>query len=395
MFIKPQARENVRALVGAAALGSTVGLAIGGAYLAGGLARATVVHAQMQRLAGAASGGFSDTALASSASGQDKAVLAIAQAHDPIVRAPASQGFAAAADADLKDRQVAALVDRLEARRSARDATPAPETVQIASTAVQPAAPVVMKASLVTSKAKLSGAEPFHLRGALDQSRDLECLTQAVYYESRGESNAGQQAVAQVILNRVRHPAFPKSICGVVFQGAKTGGCQFSFACDGQPHHPLENVAWKRSEKVAAEAMDGQVMSEVGDATHFHAVRVAGPISGLMKVAQIGAHVFYRFGGHAGAPSMFHREAEPSLETQAHPIFASLALGPTGSAPNAGKLIESAQAAVHHAAETLENAAKIGAGDSRSKAPTTQPSVAAPAQTVIETAKADEQKPAA
>ena len=188
MLILPQARENVRALVGAAALGSTVGLAIGGAYLAGGLARATVVHAQMQRLAGAASGGFSDTALASSASGQDKAVLTIAQAHDPSAHASVSQGFAAAADADLKDRQVAALVDRLEARRAAREATPAPRVAQTVPAVVEAAAPVVMKASLTTQKAKSPGAEPFHLRGALDQSRDLECLTQAVYYEARGES---------------------------------------------------------------------------------------------------------------------------------------------------------------------------------------------------------------
>lgn len=398
MLIIPQARENVRALVGAAALGSTVGLAIGGAYLAGGLARATVVHAKIQRLAGAASGGFSDTALASATSSQDKAVLAIAQAHDP--NGHYGTNFAAAADAELKDRQVAALAQRLESRRAARaDAPSAPPSLAsptlaaqaVPAPAVAPAQPVAMKAALIQPKARISAAEPFHLRGALDQSRDLECLTQAVYYEARGEPKAGQQAVAQVILNRVRHPAFPKSICGVVFQGAKTGGCQFSFACDGQPKHPMENAAWRRAEKVAADAMDGEVMTEVGDATHFHAARIGGPMSGLLKVAQIGAHVFYRFGGRAGSSSMFHHEAEPS---SGQPIFASLALSPGGASPNTGKLIESAQAAMHHAAETFENAAKMG-GSEPTKSPS-KPQAAPAAPPVVETApKAETQNPAA
>jgi hypothetical protein len=212
----------------------------------------------------------------------------------------------------------------------------------------------------------------------LDQSRDLECLTQAVYYEARGESLSGQRAVAQVILNRVRHPAFPKSICAVVFQGVKDGGCQFSFACDGQPHHPLENAAWRRSESVAAEALEGQVMAEVGDATHFHAATAGSSFSaGLRKVAQIGAHVFYRFSGHAGASSMFNREAEPSEATGARPIFASLALTPqTGADAASGPahFLASASAAVEHAAVAVENAAKgVTAGEGRS------PSVQGPA----------------
>jgi hypothetical protein len=164
--------------------------------------------------------------------------------------------------------------------------------------------------------------------------------------------------VAQVILNRVRHPAFPKSICGVVFQGAKIGGCQFSFACDGQPHHPMDNASWRRAERVAAQALGGQVMAEVGDATHFH---VAGSGStwsvGLMKVAQIGAHVFYKFGGHNGAPSMFRGEPQPSdAASTSRPIFASLALAGNGASPS--QLLASASAAVEHAANAVETAAK-------------------------------------
>jgi len=376
--MKPQARENVRALVGAAALGSCVGLAIGGAYLAGGLARATLVHAQIQRLAGAASAGFSETALHAATGDGDAGVLAIARQHDPL----------AVPDPTGQDRQVAALLERLQERRDARAAAPA-----------TPAAdhPPVIKVALAHSK--IMGAQPFHLRGALDQSRDLECLTQAVYYEARGESEAGQKAVAQVILNRVRHPAFPKTICGVVFQGVATGGCQFSFACDGQPHHPLDNPAWRRAEAVAADALDGQVMSQVGDATHFHVARTRQDwSSSLLKVAQIGAHVFYRFSGHAGSAAMFHADAQPSTPAAApRPLFASLSLAGApqtaapGHGPSAATFIASASAAVEHAATLVENAAKgvAPAKDVPAAAPPAHPAAPAPEEpAVVKTAPA-------
>jgi hypothetical protein len=131
----------------------------------------------------------------------------------------------------------------------------------------------------------------------------------------------------------------------------------------------VENAAWRRSEKVASDALDGQVMTEVGDATHFHVAGAGSGWSRLLKVAQIGAHVFYRFAGSAGSSAMFHRDAEPSPSVQTHPVFASLGLG-AGSSAEASKLIESASAAVHRAATTLENAAKIGPSD-----PKPQPSV--------------------
>jgi hypothetical protein len=126
---------------------------------------------------------------------------------------------------------------------------------------------------------------------------ELDCLTQAVYYEARGEAPSGQAAVAQVVMNRVRHPAFPKTVCGVVYQGARTHGCQFSFACDGWAATPRESGAWRRAREIAARALVGVVAPQVLGATHFHNARVApgwGP--GLMRVAQVGLHVFYRFG---------------------------------------------------------------------------------------------------
>jgi hypothetical protein len=181
-----------------------------------------------------------------------------------------------------------------------------------------------------------SVAQPFKLHAALDQSRELECLTQAVYSEARGESPAGQAAVAQVILNRVRHPAFPKSVCGVVYQG-----CQFSFACNGGRHKHAEGASWDRARKVAMRAMDGYVMADVGTATHFHASRLGSAWSGgLRKVAQIGAHIFYRFSGAKGGAGMFSNDA-PS-----HAVYASLGPLPAGSG---GKLLN----AVEHAAQAV------------------------------------------
>jgi hypothetical protein len=157
---------------------------------------------------------------------------------------------------------------------------------------------------------------PFHFKpadlGAGDHARDTQCLAQAVYYEARGETPAGQAAVAQVVLNRVRHPAFPKTICGVVFQRVGDD-CQFSFACNGAMRAPLDRAAWRRAMAVANRALSGAVMAEVGAATHFQAVRAgAGWAGSLAKVAQIGEHIFYRFTGRAGTPRMFKAEPEPS-----------------------------------------------------------------------------------
>lgn len=135
-------------------------------------------------------------------------------------------------------------------------------------------------------------------RGAakVRQRADLECLTQAVYYEARGESARGQAAVAQVVLNRVKHPAFPKSVCGVVFQGAGRAGCQFSFACDGSMRRRREPGAWEAARDVATRALAGAIRAEVGSATHFHTTHVS-PIWAphMARVTQVGLHVFYKF----------------------------------------------------------------------------------------------------
>ena len=150
--------------------------------------------------------------------------------------------------------------------------------------------------------AALQTSAPFRLANPADTASDLNCLTAAVYYEARGESREGQAAVAQVVLNRVRSPAFPKTVCGVVYQGAAVHSCQFSFACDGSSAAHHETGAWDRARVVAGRALGGYVMSTVAGATHFHVVSLGALWNGsLVKVAQVGQHVFYGFGGHRGA----------------------------------------------------------------------------------------------
>jgi hypothetical protein len=132
-----------------------------------------------------------------------------------------------------------------------------------------------------------------------DAGRALDCLTAAVYYEARSETLDGQRAVAQVVLNRVRNPAFPGSVCGVVYQGSyRTTGCQFSFTCDGSLARRREPAAWEIARQIAASALAGEVYGPVGAAMYYHTTAVH-PFweNSLTPVTTIGAHIFYRWGG--------------------------------------------------------------------------------------------------
>lgn len=166
----------------------------------------------------------------------------------------------------------------------------------------------LINASMPFSAAPISSARPFDLSQSdpLDYRRALLCLTQAVYYEAGFEPAQGRRAVAQVVLNRMRHPAFPKSVCGVVYQGARAPVCQFSFVCDGSLYRRPALGAWKEAEKVAAAAIDGFVEKSVGAATHYHADYVAPYWAPrLAKISQIGAHIFYRWPGTWGSTAAF------------------------------------------------------------------------------------------
>lgn len=152
-------------------------------------------------------------------------------------------------------------------------------------------------------------APPFSMGKASRAAREdaLDCLTAAIYYEAARESPDGQRAVAQVVLNRVRHPAFPASVCGVVYQGSTLPtGCQFTFTCDGSLLRPAERSYWQRAKAIAEAALNGAVFAPVGMATHYHAdyvVPVWAP--NLVKNAAIGAHIFYRWKGNWGTPAAF------------------------------------------------------------------------------------------
>ena len=155
----------------------------------------------------------------------------------------------------------------------------------------------------------ITPARPFSIAAvsATDRSRALQCLTAAIYYEAASEPDAGQQAVAQVILNRVRHPAFPNTVCGVVYQGSeRSTGCQFSFACDGSMARVPSRFYWARAEQVAAAALAGRVMPTVGLATHYHTYAVT-PVWNrqLVMTAMIGAHLFHRWRGWWGTAAAF------------------------------------------------------------------------------------------
>ncbi|MDH4385164.1 MAG: cell wall hydrolase [Caulobacter sp.] len=299
MSLIERSRAGARALVVGASTGAVMGLIVAAAYVAG-TADARQQHVRLTSMALAASGEFSEVALRDRVVRLDPAALAVARRHDPQVTVGDAQ----------RDRQSALLAARLEKRMGSVRSE---------------------KQSGLLLRARFGGpfnpaAAPFRLGGALDASRDLECLTQAVYYEARGETPDGQAAVAQVVLNRVRHPAFPKSVCAVVFQGAYgRGSCQFSFACDGSMRRGREPGAWSRAQKVAGRALGGYVLASVGNATHFHTLNVSPDWrSRLVRVQQVGLHVFYRFGGNAGQPGAFDGQPRPSGAAGAFDIAAGL-----------------------------------------------------------------------
>lgn len=162
------------------------------------------------------------------------------------------------------------------------------------------------------------------------RASELNCLTQAVYFEARGETQTGQAAVAEVILNRVKHPAFPKTVCGVVYQGAAAGrGCQFSFACDGAVERVSEDGAWNRAHRIAAQVLAGVVLADIGGATHFHTTGVSPAWGDRMRlVTRVGTHIFYRFG--APRPSQLpDLTPEPEVQFVSAPVAPQIAVTAT------------------------------------------------------------------
>lgn len=152
-------------------------------------------------------------------------------------------------------------------------------------------------------------AAPFFLNASspAERARAVRCLATAIYYEAALEPEHGQRAVAQVVLNRLRDPNYPKSVCGVVYQGwDRYTGCQFSFTCDGSLLRGAMPVLYQRAEDYAEDALDGHVVAEVGTATHYHADYVDPYWApSLIRIGQLGRHIFYRWPGGAGMPGAF------------------------------------------------------------------------------------------
>jgi len=169
--------------------------------------------------------------------------------------------------------------------------------------------------------------KPFVLSADADDSaRALHCMTQAIYFEAAREPVRGQQAVAQVVLNRLRHPAYPKSVCGVIYQGsARLTGCQFTFTCDGALRWTPQPALWRQAQDVARRALAGFVDKDVGSATHYHAAYVVpywAPT--LVKMTQVGQHIFYRWTGPWGEPPAFSGHYEGRESELSPALLASL-----------------------------------------------------------------------
>lgn len=235
-----------------------------------------------------------------------------------------------------------------EHRPLAHSLAPAATLPSVGDQRLQPLSPeeaAAANAALPLSTAPVESARPFvALQDAtlsLARKSALDCLTAAIYYEAASEGEDGQRAVAQVVLNRVRHPAFPKSVCGVVFQGAeRVTGCQFSFTCDGSLTRRPVSAWWNRARRIAEQALSGSVFPGVGTATHYHAYWVLPYWAGTLdKVTNIKAHIFYRWQGYWGERRAFsgrYAGEEPMAAATIDGRVQFASLGSGGALPEIG-----------------------------------------------------------
>lgn len=212
----------------------------------------------------------------------------------------------APSNADASPSQQGSLVTMRPAainERIMQGATPAvPRAAALASTTPAPAdaTPVEVVALPSVPNMSVIPADRPNYAALIDQdqpAREQRCLAEAIYFEARGESQEGQAAVAQVVLNRTSSGLYPSTICGVVYQNRQHyQGCQFSFACEGRSLRITEPDAWHQAERIAAAVTSGQTyLADVGDATHYHADYVRPYWAHrLKKMDVIGHHIFYK-----------------------------------------------------------------------------------------------------
>jgi spore germination cell wall hydrolase CwlJ-like protein len=191
--------------------------------------------------------------------------------------------------------------------------------------------PAATALAIAAAEGTIVPARPFSMAAAsgLDRSRALQCLTDAIYYEAASEPDAGQRAVAQVVLNRARHPVFPATVCGVVYQGSAGPVCQFSFACDGAMARVPSRSGWARAGRAAAAALGGYVYAPVGLATHYHTYAVTPSWNRTLVMTDVvGAHFFHRWKGYWGTGAAFTQsyrggEPLPGPLTRTQPLIAA------------------------------------------------------------------------
>ncbi len=218
-------------------------------------------------------------------------------------------------------------------RSIARREIPPPPVEPVAFRDMTPETARMANAAVPFSTAPNPAARPFRFSGDLPSlARATDCLAAAMLYEA-GEDPAGERAVGQVVLNRLRHPAFPKTVCGVVFEGSERAtGCQFTFTCDGAMARMPAPAAWQRARKLASAMLDGAVFRQVGYSTHYHTDWVV-PYwsSSLEKVTAVDTHLFFRWQGWWGTPGAFLRRVNGE-----EPRIAALAgISPEHKAPDA------------------------------------------------------------
>ena len=223
-----------------------------------------------------------------------------------------------------------------------------------------------------------SAAKPFFAVGTgITPARAQECLAQAVWYEAASESEAGQRAVAQVVLNRVAHPSWPSSVCGVVYQGAdRSTGCQFSFTCDGSLARRPSGESWMRAQRIATQALSGSVYTPVGLATHYHTLWVDPYWTGrLDHIGTIGAHRFYRNRGIDGQAAAFraaYAGMEPAVSGRRNLAAVTTAIaGP----------VETATTAYPAIADAVQTSPSKAVGDKAAASPSAGMAGAPPVET--------------
>jgi spore germination cell wall hydrolase CwlJ-like protein len=208
-----------------------------------------------------------------------------------------------------KDSGKHALVPK---RNPMREAAPEPAPIAYANVESREATEAPFRAVLGTPRSRPEIAAPpsplkepathawFHdpIPEKARSKKEQKCLAEAIYFEARGEPLQGQQAVAQVVVNRLKNPAYPKSVCGVVYQNKnKRNRCQFSFACDGIRDVVRQGEAWDTAQKLAEQVLDSEIepLVAVGAATHYHATYVRPRWARKMrKMDKIGHHIFYK-----------------------------------------------------------------------------------------------------